>query len=61
MSKIGFVFVVVGVVVGFGVIWKFLYVVGNGGGGVFFFVFLLLILFIGMFFLIVEFVIGCSM
>lgn len=58
--KLGFVLVVVGLVIGFGVIWKFLYMVGIGGGGVFFLIFIGFILLIGLLLLLVEFVIGRS-
>lgn len=56
--KIGFVMVVVGLVIGLGVIWKFFYVVGINGGGVFFFIFVLFIIFLGYLFLVGEFIFG---
>lgn len=54
----GFILVMVGFVIGFGVIWKFFYVVGISGGGVFLFVFILFMILIGLLFLFVEFIIG---
>lgn len=59
--KLGFIMVVVGLVIGFGVIWKFFYIVGKSGGGVFFLIFILFIVLIGLLLFIVEFMIGCSM
>lgn len=56
--KFGFILVVVGLVIGFGVIWKFLYVVGISGGGVFLFIFILFMVLIGLFLLLGEFIIG---
>lgn len=55
---IGFILVSVGFVIGLGVMWKFLYMVGIYGGGVFLLMFLIFIIFVGLLLLIMEFMVG---
>ncbi|AXH12720.1 sodium-dependent transporter [Halarcobacter bivalviorum] len=57
-SKLGFILAAVGSAVGLGNIWKFPYVTGEYGGGAFVLVYLITALFIGVFVLISELVIG---
>ncbi|RXK13919.1 sodium-dependent transporter [Halarcobacter mediterraneus] len=57
-SKIGFILAAVGSAVGLGNIWKFPYVTGEYGGGAFVLVYLITALFIGVFILISELLIG---
>lgn len=47
-----------GFVIGFGVMWKFLYMVGIYGGGVFLVMFLIFIIFVGLLLFIMEFIVG---
>ncbi len=57
-SRFGFILAAVGSAVGLGNIWKFPYVTGEYGGGAFVLVYLLTALFIGVFILIAELLIG---
>ncbi len=57
-SRIGFILAAVGSAVGLGNIWKFPYVTGEYGGGAFVLVYLITALFIGIFVLIAELLIG---
>lgn len=57
-SKFGFILAAVGSAVGLGNIWKFPYVTGEYGGGAFVLVYLITALFIGVFVLIAELLIG---
>jgi neurotransmitter:Na+ symporter, NSS family len=57
-SKFGFILAAVGSAVGLGNIWKFPYVTGEYGGGAFVLVYLITALFIGVFVLIAELIIG---
>ena len=57
-SKFGFILAAVGSAVGLGNIWKFPYVTGEYGGGAFVLVYLITALFIGVFVLISELLIG---
>ena len=57
-SRFGFILAAVGSAVGLGNIWKFPYVTGEYGGGAFVLVYLLTALFIGVFVLIAELLIG---
>ena len=57
-SKFGFILAAVGSAVGLGNIWKFPYVTGEYGGGAFVLVYLVTALFIGVFVLISELLIG---
>jgi NSS family neurotransmitter:Na+ symporter len=57
-SRFGFILAAVGSAVGLGNIWKFPYVTGEYGGGAFVLVYLLTALFIGIFVLIAELLIG---
>lgn len=56
--RVGFIFVVVGFVVGLGNIWCFFYIVYENGGGVFFLLYLFVLLMIGILLLVFEFVFG---
>lgn len=53
--------IVVGVIVGFGVMWCFFYLVGENGGGVYVFLFCIVMIVIGILMILVENVIGCWM
>lgn len=57
-SRLGFILAAVGSAVGLGNIWKFPYVTGEFGGGAFVIVYLITALFIGVFVLIAELLIG---
>ncbi|WP_044415329.1 sodium-dependent transporter [Halarcobacter anaerophilus] len=57
-SRLGFILAAVGSAVGLGNIWKFPYVTGEYGGGAFVLVYLITALFIGIFVLIAELLIG---
>ena len=57
-SRFGFILAAVGSAVGLGNIWKFPYVTGEYGGGAFVLVYLITALFIGIFVLIAELLIG---
>ncbi len=57
-SKFGFILAAVGSAVGLGNVWKFPYVTGEYGGGAFVLVYLVTALFIGVFVLIAEMLIG---
>lgn len=57
-SRFGFILAAVGSAVGLGNIWKFPYVTGEYGGGAFVLVYLITALFIGVFVLISELLIG---
>lgn len=57
-SRLGFILAAVGSAVGLGNIWKFPYVTGEYGGGAFVIVYLITALFIGIFVLIAELLIG---
>jgi len=57
-SRFGFILAAVGSAVGLGNVWKFPYVTGEYGGGAFVLVYLLTALFVGVFVLIAELVIG---
>ncbi|MFA9374391.1 sodium-dependent transporter [Poseidonibacter sp.] len=57
-SRFGFILAAVGSAVGLGNIWKFPYVTGEYGGGAFVLVYLITALFIGVFVLIAELLIG---
>lgn len=57
-SRIGFIFAAVGSAVGLGNIWKFPYVTGEFGGGAFVLVYLITAIFVGVFVLIGELLIG---
>lgn len=57
-SRFGFILAAVGSAVGLGNIWKFPYVTGEFGGGAFVLVYLLTAIFIGIFVLISELLIG---
>lgn len=57
-SRFGFILAAVGSAVGLGNVWKFPYVTGEYGGGAFVLVYLLTALFIGVFVLIAELLIG---
>lgn len=57
-SKMGFILAAVGSAVGLGNIWKFPYVTGEYGGGAFVLVYLLTAIFVGIFVLIAEMLIG---
>lgn len=54
----GFIMVVVGLVIGFGNIWKFLYIIYVNDGGFFVFVYFVVIFFIGVLIMFVEVVFG---
>lgn len=57
-SRFGFILAAVGSAVGLGNIWKFPYVTGEYGGGAFVLVYLVTALFVGVFVLIAELLIG---
>ncbi|PHO10148.1 sodium-dependent transporter [Malaciobacter canalis] len=57
-SRLGFILAAVGSAVGLGNVWKFPYVTGEFGGGAFVIVYLITALFIGVFVLIAELLIG---
>ncbi len=57
-SKFGFILAAVGSAVGLGNVWKFPYVTGEYGGGAFVLVYLVTALFVGVFVLIAEMLIG---
>ncbi|RXJ88153.1 sodium-dependent transporter [Arcobacter sp. CECT 8985] len=57
-SRLGFILAAVGSAVGLGNIWKFPYVTGEYGGGAFVLIYLITALFIGVFVLISELLIG---
>lgn len=57
-SRFGFILAAVGSAVGLGNVWKFPYVTGEYGGGAFVLVYLITALFIGVFVLIAELLIG---
>lgn len=57
-SRLGFILAAVGSAVGLGNIWKFPYVTGEYGGGAFVLVYLIVAIFIGIFILIAESLIG---
>jgi NSS family neurotransmitter:Na+ symporter len=57
-SRFGFILAAVGSAVGLGNVWKFPYVTGEYGGGAFVLVYLMTALFIGVFVLIAELLIG---
>lgn len=57
-SRFGFILAAVGSAVGLGNVWKFPYVTGEYGGGAFVLVYLITALFVGVFVLIAELLIG---
>ncbi|RXJ96437.1 sodium-dependent transporter [Malaciobacter molluscorum] len=57
-SRLGFILAAVGSAVGLGNIWKFPYVTGEYGGGAFVLIYLITALFVGIFVLIAELLIG---
>ena len=57
-TRFGFILAAVGSAVGLGNVWKFPYVTGEYGGGAFVLVYLITALFVGVFVLIAELLIG---